>query len=181
MAEQQQEKPRDVLVMYRPTLDDLPPLILPPGISVRHMRPDEGHVWDAILGAAFPERTMSFEREIRADVAFTPERVLFLEHDGEPVACASAWRKAEFGPDCGYLHWVGALPSRAGGGFGRVVSLAALYRMRKEGCLSAILHTNDDRLPAVKTYLRLGFHICMDHPTLPARWQAILEKLDKKR
>lgn len=179
MAEQQ-EKPRDQLLMFRPTLHDLPPLELPPDAAIRHMRIDEAAVWERIMGAAFPEMTMSFDEKMRKDPACTPERVLFLEHKGKPVATASAWKREEFGPDCGYLHWVGALPSCAGSGFGYAVSLAALMRMRDEGCVSAVLHTNDPRLPAIKTYLRLGFHVCVDHPTLPARWSAILKKLEKR-
>ena len=170
------QPPRDTLVMFRPTLHDLPPLILPPGVTVRHMRACEAPVWERITGAAFPDLTMSFEERMRKDVAFTPERVLFLEHNGTPVATASAWRRETYGPDCGYLHWVGTMPRHAGNSFGYVVSLAALIRMQEEGCLSAVLHTNDSRLPAIKTYLRLGFHICMDDPTLPARWNAIQQE-----
>ena len=163
--------------MFRPSLADLPELVLPPGASIRHMRAGEDALWENIIRAAFNRVDMTFDGWMRKDAACTPERVLFLEADGMAVATASAWKREAYGPDCGYLHWVGALPGYGGRGFGYAVTLAALYRMREEGCISAVLHTNDERLPAIRTYLKLGFHICMDHPSLPRRWQSIMRSL----
>ncbi len=180
MSQPEETKPRDHLTMFRPTLRDLPPNILPPDVRVRHMRIGEEVIWEKIANAAYPEyQPMRFDEKMRGDMAFTPERVLFLLYRDEPVAIAGAWREEAFGPDCGYVNWVGTLPGQTGRGFGRIVTLAALNRLREEGCLSAALHTRDWRVPAIKIYLKLGFHVQMDHPSVPKRWAEVLRKIEE--
>ena len=63
-----------------------------------------------------------------------------------------------FGADTGYLHWVATVPAHAGKKLGSFVSLAVLYKFQQEGCQNAVLETDDHRLAAIKTYLRLDFH-----------------------
>ncbi len=93
------DAPRDDhLLMFRPTLNDLPELSLPSGATIRHSHPDEGPAWEGIVNAAFPEYPLTFAK-MRGDMAYTPERILFLEDEGRPVATASAWRKPDFGAE----------------------------------------------------------------------------------
>ncbi|HHY83306.1 MAG TPA: hypothetical protein GX505_11630 [Clostridiales bacterium] len=45
--------------------------------------------------------------------------------------------------------------------------------MKKEGWTSAVLETDDFRLPAIKTYFRLGFQPKFTHESHPDRWDKI--------
>ena len=162
-----QQQPQ--LIMRR-ALDKLPPLRLPPGVSLRSFQEGDGTAWEHIANTAFA-RDMRFDSKMRADPAFRPERVLFLWQGGAPVATASAWQKPAF-PDTGYLHYVAVLPGAQGQGLGYWASLAALWRLRDEGFDRALLQTDDERLPAIKTYLKLGFAPDRDG-AYEERWVAI--------
>ncbi len=56
-----------------------------------------------------------------------------------------------------FLHMVGVLPSHGGKGLGFQVSLAALRQMKREGFTQSVLETDDFRIPAIVTYLKLNF------------------------
>jgi mycothiol synthase len=89
----------------------------------------------------------------------------------------------------GILHMVGCLGTHTGRGLGALVCLAALYQMRTEQRAAAVLSTADFRLPAIRTYARLGFAPLLfsaDHrrrwravaaslPVVPAGWDAVLD------
>ena len=156
----------------------LPPLELPPGIRLLPFREEGGPaMWEHIVNTAFG-RDFTFEGKMRAEPAFRPERILFLEQAGRPVAVAAAWQRDKWPPGTGYLHYVAVLPEARGQHLGYWVSLAALHQMRREGNASALLETQDHRLPAIKTYLRLGFVPDLtSHPSYPARWENILAQL----
>jgi hypothetical protein len=69
--------------------------------------------------------------------------------------------------------WWPSFPRR----LGRLISFAALRHMRERGCRDAILDTDDDRLPAIRTYLALGFSPEMledDHST---RWRRAMAEV----
>jgi ribosomal protein S18 acetylase RimI-like enzyme len=70
---------------------------------------------------------------------------------------APVQRHADLGVRTGSLHMVCALSEHRGQGLGRLVSLAALHYLRDHGFPCAILHTDDWRLAAIRSYLGLGF------------------------
>jgi mycothiol synthase len=116
---------------------------------------DEKH-WEQLVLLSF-DRERSFHEEIGSQPYFQTERVIFIFFGETPVATATAWFQAEFGEEVGYLHMVGAHPDYSGWGLGYAVSLAALLQMRADGKLKSVLETDDFRLPAIKTYLKLAF------------------------
>ncbi|MBI2300222.1 MAG: GNAT family N-acetyltransferase [Armatimonadetes bacterium] len=164
------------LMMHRAALADLPPVALPPGYAVRSLRRGEGADWVRIINESFnrADPPQSFDPRMRQDSAFRPERVLFVVHGEEPVATASAWVRSPFGHPVGYLHMVGTRPAHAGQKLGYAVSLAALHRLAEEGFGDCYLHTDDFRLAAVLTYLRLGFRPVLIHENQRERWPAVL-------
>ncbi|MCL2298682.1 MAG: GNAT family N-acetyltransferase [Firmicutes bacterium] len=165
------------LVMRR-GLGALPPLALPTGVSLRAFEEAWGPAaWEHIVNTAFG-RDFAFGEKMRAEPAFRPERILFLEQEGSPAAVAAAWQREKWPPGTGYLHYVAVLPGARGQGLGYWVSLAALHQMRREGNASAVLETQDERLPAIKTYLKLGFEADLaGHESYEARWAEILARL----
>jgi len=165
------------LVMRRGDIR-LPALALPTGVSLVSFEEEWGPAaWEHIVNTAFG-RDFSFDEKMRAEPAFRPERILFLEQADAPVAVAAAWQRDQWPPGTGYLHYVAVLPGAQGHGLGYWVSLAALHQMRREGNAQAVLETQDERLPAIKTYLKLGFEADVEgHGSYGARWAEIWGRL----
>jgi mycothiol synthase len=162
-------------------LVDLPEIELAEGYAIRSSHEGDGVSWARIVGEAFNDKRFDearFERAMRRHPAYRPDRIFFAcAPDGLPVATASAYRKESFGDETGYLHYVAVCPAHAGKRLGAAVSVAALYRFRCEGLRQAVLETDDFRLAAIKTYLRLGFRPLIVHENQPARWGAIFARL----
>ena len=57
------------------------------------------------------------------------------------------------------------------------MSLDALHVGLAEGRSRAFLRTDDFRVPALKTYLRLAFEPVISHDSHPGRWRMILDEL----
>ena len=167
------------LWMIRPHLEELPAVQPPRGYSVRSYRPGDGEHWERILCEAFQTRpgTLSFEETMRRDPAFRPERIFFAVCGEEPVATASAYYFPCVMPDAGTVHYVAALKAHRGRRLGYWVVLAALHRMRAEGRRRAWLSTDDFRLPAIKTYLRLGYEPLLFCPGMAERWRQVRARL----
>jgi len=168
------------LAMLLEGLSDLPPVRLPDGYTIRTYLPGDASAWDVIISQSFRmECEGRFERDMRTDSPFRPERVFFICRGEEPVATAAAWHRPQYGAEIGYLHMVGVLPSEAGMGLGLQVSLACLHRMKEEGRTACILHTDDYRIPAIKTYLKLGFRPLLIHEDQRQRWRDVLTKIGR--
>ncbi|MBN1553669.1 MAG: GNAT family N-acetyltransferase [Phycisphaerae bacterium] len=161
------------LVMKRPNLNGLEPVVVPKGYSLRSFRDGEETAWETIIAESF-EQTIEFDTRMRSDPAFQPERILFITRGDTPVATASAWYMDKYGPDLGYIHMVGVLPSHQGKKLGYWVNLAALHYFAAENRKGAVLQTDDFRRAAIKTYIRLGFEPCLVHENQRERWNQIL-------
>jgi len=169
------------LCMRRATLDDLPETELPKGYSIRTSRDGDAIHWARIIRESFQDVECDeslFERRMVSDQDYLPERIFFVcAPDGMPCGTASAYRSRDTGADVGSLHMVGVRPSHTGMRLGFAVSLAVLHRFRFEGLTSAVLLTDDYRLPAIKTYLRLGFLPLFSHESHPARGDVVYARL----
>jgi mycothiol synthase len=176
------EKLKPQLCMERTGLDDLPDISLPDGYVLRSSQPGDGGHWARIINESFGGLdwdTSNFERGMVQHPAYRPDRILFVcAPDRSPCATASAYRQERFGPDVGYLHFVGVCPGHAGKKIGFSASLAVLRKFREEGVDCAVLDTDDFRLPAIKTYLRLGFRPLIVHENQPGRWDRVYSQLD---
>lgn len=168
------------LRMVRPDLDNLPKLELPPGYDMRtYQKGDEVH-WANIISDSFggKQRTAEDTRnEITGQERFVPDGFYFATHDGTPVGTACAWRQTVDETEVGYVHMVGVASAHTGHKLGKWVSLAVLIYFRDHGFRCAMLDTDDFRIPAIKTYLNLGFVPVYIEDEQPKRWQAIFEKL----
>ncbi len=171
-------------MMRRARLDNLQePTPLPAGYAVRVLnkaRSEDKNAVAALLARAFDDVAWTPERVHTALVADpnVPTTYLIENANGELAATASVqFAPAEL-PHVGFLHWVGAAPNEAGNGLGGIVSLHVLRELRdKWGRTEARLSTDDFRLPAVRTYLKLGFRPLLTDETHPARWDAIAAQM----
>jgi mycothiol synthase len=162
--------------MRRNDLSNLPEVSLPKGYSLRSYRAGDEAAWVRIIGESFERDHPAdyFDQRMRRDPEFRAERILFVCRDEEPVATASAWYDPRAGAQTGVLHMVGVRPGEAGHGLGREVSVAALRQMRHEGRRRAELKTDDFRVPAIKTYLKLGFEPLLVAENQRGRWRDVL-------
>lgn len=167
------------LQMVRPTLARVPELCVPANLAVATLEPGWGQHWTRIIAASFDgsEDKYGFDDLMRRDRAFSARRIFFIVDNGVPVATASAWHHSQGRMDTGIIHYVGVLPSHQGRRLGYHVCLAALHHMLKEHRRRATLLTDDFRLPAIHTYLKLGFQPELGHPSFPARWRQIQQHL----
>lgn len=168
------------LRMVRPNLEDLPELELPVGYGMRTYRTGDEVHWARIISDSFGgrERTaQDTENEITGRDVFLPDGLYFATHQGDPVGTACAWRQSVDEKDVGYVHMVGVVAEHTGHKLGKWVSLAVLCYFRDNNFKCSILDTDDFRIPAIKTYLNLGFIPIYVEEGQPERWRNIFEKL----
>ncbi len=163
------------LHMLRPQLDTLPAIEPPDGYAVRHFRTGDEAAWVQVINASFGnQHEAGWFYQRLGDGQFRPERVWFVTCGDRPVATASAWYRAHWGERTGAIHMVGALPEHSGRGLGRLVCIAALHQLRREGRQVARLTTDDFRVPAIRTYLGLDFEPLLVDENQRERWRAVL-------
>jgi ribosomal protein S18 acetylase RimI-like enzyme len=184
-----QPRPKQ-LRMVRPNLLDLPPIVTLDGFDLRTYRPGDEATWAEMMNS--PEGigtgwTVELVRQkLITQPQFEPACLFFAEEaaSGLTVATATAWRVRPDDHHVGHLHMVAALPDYRGRGLGRLVCAAALSFLRDRGFQSAVLTTDDSRLPAIATYLGLGFvpEYWEDRASdQRARWSAVFRHLPDRR
>lgn len=146
--------------MRRDTLDDLPELTLPEGYVCRPMRADEAWAYLQVMNESNFAGEVDqawFDKTFSQDPQYDPSYLMIIWKGDRPVAATAAWHNVIEGEPWGVIHWVGASYTERGKGLGRAIVLAALHRLRERGFTRAMLITQTWRLPAISTYLGLGF------------------------
>lgn len=171
MAEEQ-------LRMVRRDLDNLPELEMPDGCGIRTYAPGDEEAWAEIMNTRIGDWTAEkCRKELISQPQFLPDGLFLATFEGKPVGSACAWRKSPDGWQEGWVHMVCVLPEHRGKRLGRTLILAVLHYFHARGFRQAWLDTDDWRLPAIKSYLRLGFEPHCYDDSHPARWQAVYDKL----
>jgi mycothiol synthase len=171
------------LRMYWPSKRRLDPeaLAVPDGYVLRTAQPGDVLAFRDLMArvelGTWEDETLD---KVRASVV--PDGWGLVEHrpSGTVVATGMAQRGPIDGlyPDGYEVGWIAAHPDHSGRGLGRVVTAAATTRLVERGVSCIYLQTDDFRLPAIRTYLRLGFvpHLWSDG--MAERWQAVCERLN---
>ena len=163
------------------TLDALPELVVPEPYQLRTLRTEDAAAWAGLINRNGELEEWSIERAaplFAPDAAMSLDHSFFVEHHGTPVATAQL-NLHPAGPYAPWpeLGWVAVDPAHRGHGLGYVVCLAVMRAAVIAGHTGIYLLTDDHRLPAIRTYLRLGFQPRMHDDTAPARWKSIMEAL----
>ena len=119
-----------------------------------------------------PEYLAKFRNKVLKDA------LLVVEEKATGRLCASASaEKSDMPdrPDLGVLGWVMTHPDCNGHRLGRSVTVAAMHRLYQEGYRSFSLLTDDFRLPAVSTYLKLGWRPWLYLDDMEGRWRALAD------
>ena len=168
------------LRMVRPNLNDLPKLELPIGYHLRTYREGDELHWANIISDSFggrPRAAQDTQNEITNRDVFAPDGFYFITHQDIPIATACAWRQSADEIDVGYVHMVGVVGEHTGKKLGKWGSLAVLFYFKENGFTCSMLDTDDFRIPAIKTYLNLGFIPVYVDETQSQRWKDIFKTL----
>ncbi|KEO81815.1 GNAT family N-acetyltransferase [Tumebacillus flagellatus] len=108
---------------------------------------------------------------------------LIVEREsGEIVATGSALHNPQGGhyrfPFGGSIGYVVVHPEHRGKGLGELVTAVALRRLIRGGYRNIWIGTTDDRLPALKTYLKLRFVPFLYEPGMEDRWHLVHVQLN---
>ena len=87
----------------------------------------------------------------------------------------------DYDKKAGLVHMVACKPEFRGLGLGNLLTQVALYTLKKENMQTASLKTDDWRIPAIKTYLKIGFTPDVEsQPDYKERWDKIFEIINNK-
>lgn len=165
----------------RRVLTSLPELVVPPDYRLRNLELDDAARWAGLLAENGELGEWSMERArpyFAPDSRMVLDGSFFVTREGEPVATAQLHLHLDdaYAP-LPELGWVAASPRHRGHGLGYLVCLAVLRYAAFAGHREIFLRTDDFRLPAIRTYLKLGFQPWMFDPSAPDRWKEIYQKL----
>ena len=171
------------LRMTLDAFDSLPPVALPSGYGMTTLREAGVDAWVDALNATGQLGDWDADRAgdwLSGERHAIPEGTFIVTSDGRPAATCCTIPPTSTEPRA-ELGWLSVSPEHQGRGLGSQVCLAVLHFARRMGYAEIYLNTDDWRLPAVKTYLDLGFEPEMAHESHPRRWEAVYEKLGAAR
>ena len=168
----------------RRELVGLPDLSIPSGYALRPLQPRDVDRWADLLARNAELGTWDYER---AAPYFAPGAPMILDGsffvtlEEQPVATAQlhVHRDDSYAP-IPELGWVAVVPEQQGRGLGYIVCLAVLQHAQSQRFSRIFLRTDDHRLPAIKTYLKLGFQPWIRDPETQERWVHVLDRLNLK-
>ena len=151
-----------------------------PGYGLRTFRPGDEDAWLALLQSGdfgMWNRTRLKVMLAGEHVKVPPEGIFFVTVDDRPVGTASTYLHPRADGVAPELGWVVVAPEHRGQGLGLLVCQAVLAYIGRLGFDHAYLLTDDFRLPAIMTYVKLGFETALIDPGHLARWAAVYQQL----
>ena len=152
-----------------------PPLPEIEGCRLRTYQPGDEEGWLALLQAN--GELGRWDRERLADVLEGTRVQLFVECEGQIVACTGCNDRARELRPCWEIGWVAVHPNFQGRGLSKLIVAAAVAQAKALGPRPIYLLTDDFRIPALRCYLKLGFLPNNGHPSYPRRWADIFAGL----
>ena len=153
---------------------------LPVGYRLRQFTPEDSADYLALMhGAGF---TGWDESTVAAwTLRVLPEGWFLIEHEATRELVATAMvthNPTELHPFGGELGWVAGSSAHRGQGLGIAVCAAVVRRYLQAGYRRIYLKTDDWRLPALKSYLKMGFEPFLYQWDMPERWEAVCRQLN---
>jgi len=160
------------LRMVKLNMNDIPEANIPGGFELRVLRPDEKEKWEELCNKMFDFKS-TFKETIEGKHGYIADGV-FVITDGDKLIATGTALLDQNQNGYGYVHMIAADSEYSGKKLGYEIVAAVLRRLRGGGFDKAELTTDDFRLPAIKTYLSLGFipDLSVDE-TMRERWENI--------
>jgi mycothiol synthase len=154
----------------------------PDGYYMRSYTAGDGTGWckcciDGSLGVEEISESV-FENRMLKDKMVNPENIFFLISPSGDIAGTVTYQYTD-DEDTGCIHMVAVEKSFQGKGLAVPLNLYAVQKMVYDGRKKFILQTDDWRIPAIKTYLRVGFTpVIKDGDTdMENRWAEVMAKI----
>lgn len=169
------------LFMRWPQGKSAPEINLPAGYELRQYTPSDLHSYQSLMDIA------GFGKWDEARIRSTHQRTLqsglfLIEHLPTRKIVATALANpapTDRYPHGGELGWVAADPAHSGKGLGKAVCAAVVRLFLSRGYHTIYLSTDDHRLPAIATYLSLGFTPDLHKHDMPQRWSSVQANLKR--
>ena len=171
------------LKMILADLSDLPPIVVPEDYEIRTYRSGDEDAWARIMNTGVGEHwnVGKARQELTGRPRFDPNGLFLAVSDGEPVGSACAWRSSPDETGEATVHMLCVLPEARGNNLGYVLSLHVLHYFRERGISPVSLSTDDHRIPAIRTYLKLGFEPVYFDDSHVERWERVRRKIEASR
>ena len=147
----------------REDLEDIPDYPVPDGYRIRYYKPgdeeDFARIWNTSgLKGWDGASVKTFFNDYGTDPKVHKRRCIFAETlDGKVVGTVTAWHTRYKGKRWGMVHWFAVDPAHGRKGLGKSLMSECLRCMKKVGHRRAMVGTQTVRLPAIKTYVAVGF------------------------
>lgn len=142
---------------------------LPTGYSLRTYRAGDDSRWIKLLvGSGFEQ----WDQQKFAEYMAAPERLdgsQVVECEGKLVAATFASQR-QLEPRIGAVDYVVCLPEHRGHKLGMLTTVAVMQYLFEHGYEAVTLATDDDRMPALKIYLDIGFRPVLNRVDMASRW-----------
>jgi mycothiol synthase len=155
----------------------LPEMTLAKEFVLREAGPEDSDAIAKLLSLAFGD-DWTVER-VNSVLLLHPEvpKTFVITSGERPIATASYQVMPQHTPGDGWVHYVGADPEMKGFALGYNITLAVLQEAKDRGCPWVYLTTDDHRLPAIRTYEKLGFQPDCHHESHEMRWRAVRQEM----
>ncbi len=135
----------------------LPLPILAESYRLRTYQTGDEEAWLDLLNASAEFGAWNRDRLQREIVStLLPDGGIFAVHEGRLIGCASVCFMKEYSPHA-ILMYVALLPEHRGKGLGQALVWQTLRVSQREKYPAMILHTENHRYAAVRSYVQLGF------------------------
>lgn len=172
--------PQLVMVWPQGRLSAPPEPVVPAGYRLRNFEPRDAAAHTALMTkAGFKDWDSARLAEALRKVI--PDGFFVIEHgaSGRLVAAAMATHNSREGrPYAGELGWVAGDPEHTGKGLGLAACAVVTALFTRRGYRHIYLRTDDWRLPAIRTYLKLGYEPELAAPDMEGRWRAVCGRLN---
>ena len=152
----------------------LPPAV-PEGFTLRSLREgDEEKYADLLFSAGFQKWDSAAVEKAKNKCLKDGIYLLVENSTGKFAACAYCNKGPVPGEESGgILGMVAVSPDFRGRHFARIVCMAVMNRFREESYKRICLFTDETRIPALKTYLKLGWKPIFLSEENKALWQEV--------
>ena len=106
---------------------------------------------------------------------YEEDKCFFVLENGKAVASITV--VCNYETKQGRFHMVGSLPECRGKGVGKMLGSIGEYVLKSTGMQTAVLKTDDFRVPAIKVYLGVGFRPDLSTEDFVKRWDAIFSEI----
>ena len=118
-----------------------------------------------------------YQKNMTEEPFYEEDKCFFILEDKRAIATITVICNYESKE--GYIHMVACREDCRGKGYGTMLNRIAEYVLKKEGMKTAYLTTDDWRIPAIKSYLRIGFSPDLSTEEFKERWDKIFREIGR--